>query len=96
MSRFDIDIIERLRYQKRYTVGIVTVTMEDAAAEIERLRMLAQFTMEDMNLLRQWFNAVEDMSPEYLEQKDRDLMQKIAKVWFRTGAAPQPVGAGQP
>ena len=40
MSRFDTDIVERLRWQKRYTMGIVPVTMEDAAKEIERLRSL--------------------------------------------------------
>lgn len=34
----DIDIVERLRWQKRYVYGLVCVTMEDAAKEIERLR----------------------------------------------------------
>jgi hypothetical protein len=38
MPMSDTDIIERLRWQKRYTKGIVPVTMEDAAKEIERLR----------------------------------------------------------
>lgn len=38
MPMSDTDIVERLRWQKRYTHGIVPVTMEDAAKEIERLR----------------------------------------------------------
>jgi hypothetical protein len=38
MATSDVDLVERLRWQKRYTRGVVTVTQEDAAAEIERLR----------------------------------------------------------
>jgi len=38
MSRFDADIVERLRWDKRYTNGHVPVTMEDAAKYIEQLR----------------------------------------------------------
>lgn len=46
MPMSDTDIIERLRWQKRYTNGMVPVTMEDAAKEIERLReALRAFTV---------------------------------------------------
>ncbi len=38
MSRFDTDIVELLRWSKRYTNGHVPLVMEDAANEIERLR----------------------------------------------------------
>ena len=31
----------------------------------------------ELNLIRQWFNAVQDLSPEYLEQKDDKLAEKI-------------------
>lgn len=49
MPMSDTDIVERLRWQKRYTNGIVTVTMEDAAKEIERLRAeLAGLTRDDI------------------------------------------------
>jgi hypothetical protein len=34
-------------------------------------------TNEELDLARQWFDAVQDMNPAYLEQKDRDLAQKI-------------------
>lgn len=34
-------------------------------------------TREEIDLLRQWYNAVQDLSPEYLEQKDHDLAAKI-------------------
>lgn len=53
-----------------------------------------QFTAEELNLMRQWFNAIEDLAPEYLEQADRDLMQKIAKVWYDQGARPSHAGQG--
>lgn len=38
MGTSDYDVVERLRWQQRYTRGVVTVTQEDAALEIERLR----------------------------------------------------------
>jgi hypothetical protein len=40
-GRHDIDIVDRLRWDKRYTDGHVPLTMEDAAKEIERLRSVA-------------------------------------------------------
>jgi hypothetical protein len=43
-----------------------------------------QFTAEECNLLRQWYNAVEDLAPEYLTKADKDLMQKIAVTWADT------------
>lgn len=39
-----------------------------------------ELTREEIDLLRQWYNAVEDLSPEYLEQKDHDLAAKIHAV----------------
>lgn len=36
-----------------------------------------ELTREEIDLLRQWYNAVQDLSPEYLEQKDHDLAAKI-------------------
>ncbi len=30
-----------------------------------------------MNRLRQWFNAMDDMAPGYVEDEDRTLMGKI-------------------
>ncbi len=32
---------------------------------------------EDVNLVRQWFNAVQDLNPGYLEQADFQLAQRI-------------------
>lgn len=34
-------------------------------------------TMEELNLIREWFNVVEDVSPKYLEQRDKDLGRRI-------------------
>jgi hypothetical protein len=35
------------------------------------------FTLEELNLIREWFNVVEDVSPKYLEQRDKDLGRRI-------------------
>lgn len=45
------------------------------------------FTWQELNLIRQWFNAVEDLAPKYLEQPDRDLARKI-KERMAEAAAP--------
>jgi predicted kinase len=38
------------------------------------------FTNEEMDLIRQWFNATEDAAPKYLEQRDYDLADKVCDV----------------
>ncbi len=40
-------------------------------------RLPLSFTDDELNLIRQWFNVVEDLAPEYLEQPDRDLGKRI-------------------
>ena len=37
-------------------------------------------TDEELNLIRQWFNAVEDINQSYLEDKDYELNKKILKM----------------
>ncbi len=32
---------------------------------------------DELDLLRQWYNAVQDMAPEYLEARDHELAGKI-------------------
>lgn len=32
---------------------------------------------EELELVRQWFNAVEDLSPKFLELKDYSLAEKV-------------------
>lgn len=34
-------------------------------------------TTPDLNLMRQWFDAVQDVSPEYLEAKDFALARRL-------------------
>jgi len=41
------------------------------------------FTLEELNLIREWFNVVEDVSPKYLEQRDRDLGRRIEEFCRR-------------
>ncbi|USN13896.1 hypothetical protein PAPPERLAPAPP_02220 [Brevundimonas phage vB_BpoS-Papperlapapp] len=36
------------------------------------------FSDEEIDLLRQWFNALEDVTPEFLEEADYDLARRIA------------------
>lgn len=38
------------------------------------------FSKEELNLFRQWFNAVEDLSPAYLEKSDCDLYRKVMEL----------------
>lgn len=44
-----------------------------------------ELTNEELNLARQWFNAVDDLSPKYLEQSDRDLAVKIRNLLLDIG-----------
>lgn len=36
-----------------------------------------QLTAQELNLVRQWFNAVEDVAPEYLTDADFELGQRV-------------------
>ena len=35
------------------------------------------FSKEELNLFRQWFNAMEDLTPSYIEKSDCDLYSKV-------------------
>jgi len=37
----------------------------------------AGLSAEDVNRIRQWFNATDDCAPKYLEKADRDLMARL-------------------
>jgi hypothetical protein len=47
------------------------------------------FTLEELNLIRQWFNAVEDLNPDYLEFSDRQLGNRIERFVFAQQRANQ-------
>jgi hypothetical protein len=36
-----------------------------------------QFSREELDLFRQWFNSITDTNPNFIEQKDRDLYTKV-------------------
>lgn len=38
-----------------------------------------EFTTQELNLLRHWYNAVEDLNETYLEVEDKELYEKIKK-----------------
>lgn len=50
-----------------------------ARAEIERLRA-AQFTREELDRLRQWRNALDDVAPNFLEEGDNALALKVMRA----------------
>jgi hypothetical protein len=36
-----------------------------------------QFTPQDIDVLRQWFDALQDTNPQYLDQRDYDLASRL-------------------
>src|SRR5690606_31585652 len=50
----DIPLVERLRFQKRYTRGVVPVTMDEAAGRIEQLE---RENAELADQVMRWFKA---------------------------------------
>ncbi|MGI4942053.1 MAG: hypothetical protein ACRYHQ_16080 [Janthinobacterium lividum] len=43
----------------------------------ETTRAGLPLSREDIDLIRQWFNNVQDVNPQYLERQDYDLAQRI-------------------
>lgn len=41
---------------------------------------MSTFTAEELDLFRQWFNALQDLHAGYLEPKDYDLADRIADL----------------
>jgi len=38
---------------------------------------VTQFSREELDLFRQWFNVITDTNPKFIEPKDRDLYTKV-------------------
>jgi hypothetical protein len=38
---------------------------------------MMNFTVDELELFREWFDVVQDVSPKYLEQKDYELAKKL-------------------
>lgn len=45
-----------------------------------RLRRRTTFSAQEVDLLRQWYDAVVDLNPKYLEQKDHALAKRLYEV----------------
>ena len=43
-----------------------------------------ELTLEEFDLIRQWYNAIEDVNPRYLEEKDGILIDKINAILKRS------------
>ena len=39
-----------------------------------------RFSTEELNVFRQWHNAVEDLNPEYLKPRDKRLYEKVLRL----------------
>lgn len=83
------DIMHR-RALRRFMNGLDTILIgggvvyrENLIKEFERSSSgsvkdhTLQLSREDVDLLRQWFNAVFDLNQDYLEAKDHDLGRRI-------------------
>lgn len=40
-------------------------------------KIVLELSRQEVDLLRQWYNAVQDLSPQYLEARDHELAAKI-------------------
>lgn len=80
------DLVEWNKVHGMYAPTIYVTTSCDAAREHNaRLDTFTRcqettFSKKELNLLRQWFNAVEDLSPAYLEKSDCDLYRKVREM----------------
>lgn len=54
--------------------------MTSKSADVAEAPIAIELGSEELNLVRQWFNAYEDLAPDALEKADYDLMEKIAMV----------------
>jgi hypothetical protein len=45
---------------------------------IEKIFTL-KLNKKELNIIKEWYHVVLDLNPKYLEQKDRDLYEKIGK-----------------
>ena len=41
-------------------------------------------TPEELNVVRQWFNAVKDINPSYLTMMDRDVIKRVEELISET------------
>jgi len=46
---------------------------------------MSYFTKDDIELLIQWFHSILDVNPQYLEEKDYQLFEKIKVVMSQGG-----------
>lgn len=41
------------------------------------MKIILELSKKEVDLLRRWYNAVQDLNPQYLEAKDHELAAKI-------------------
>jgi hypothetical protein len=56
--------------------------LPDPASRHEKVGSMAmeEFTRDELDLMRQWFNATQDLNPGYLEASDYDLADRICDL----------------
>jgi hypothetical protein len=55
-----------------------------------------ELTEDELNLTREWFDSVQDLNPDYLEQKDYRLQVKVLRALDRRVPHDVLRGAGLP
>jgi hypothetical protein len=63
--------------------------VKDATAALAAQQDGARFTAAELNLIRQWYNAVCDANPEYLDDTDKALGKKITEQVRRDEQSPR-------
>ena len=53
------------------------------------------FTFAELNLIRQWFDAIQDLNPAYLSENDLVLGQKIKEIVSGAKFSPEPYTSNQ-
>jgi hypothetical protein len=81
----DIPLVERLRFQKRYTRGVVPVTMDEAAGRIEQLE---RENAELADQVMRWFKAASPYAtPGSLKAALERYENAVPIAWVHKDAA---------
>jgi len=66
----------------KVTANLHQATDEQILREVQRRKLEAALRLSDKeaHLVREWFDSVQDLSPDYLEPRDYKLAEKVYKA----------------
>jgi hypothetical protein len=65
--------------------GVIEENFDPVAEEIVKLFAIPVVSRSYLELMRQWFNAVQDLNPDYLKKADYNLANEIYQaLGYRT------------